>query len=300
MKPAGLILLGCSLLSGISATPFALPLQQDRSIVYNETPDTTDGDAPRPSETLLPAVHWDHPVHDLQNLDPTDSHELYYSQKGVSDPSVQHMFASLSTKLHHNTVVLAHSALISNVSCQENGVLVHFSSEDAYSFAAKAWSAHPHFILITDTTDCAASAVSDDTRSYYLVDDIKATHGERSILAQVKQQLSVEEALDTVELKWGTYAPDHSELRRRSDEYDEEDAKLATLEERSSRSAKTCGVRGYGRKRNLIRKYECSTRSKCAASCVKSKKCGSYSFGKKSCRHYNSRCLSFLKRDKHR
>ena len=35
-------------------------------------------------EALLPAVHWDRDTSDLQNLLPVNSHELYYSDSGIS------------------------------------------------------------------------------------------------------------------------------------------------------------------------------------------------------------------------
>ena len=35
-------------------------------------------------DALLPAVHWDRDTSDLQNLLPVNSHQLYYSDSGIS------------------------------------------------------------------------------------------------------------------------------------------------------------------------------------------------------------------------
>jgi hypothetical protein len=57
--------------------------------VYDDAPEDSGDDAMPQGETLFPAVHWDHPIHDLENLDPTVSHELYYAEKGAADSSVK-------------------------------------------------------------------------------------------------------------------------------------------------------------------------------------------------------------------
>ncbi|KAJ8604623.1 hypothetical protein MRB53_041721 [Persea americana] len=84
--------------------------------------------------TLLPAVHWEYPVDDIRNLAPVNSTDLYYSENGVSvwssvrlgclatneypDPNVQHLFASISTTLQYEAVILDHSIYVASTSAQ--------------------------------------------------------------------------------------------------------------------------------------------------------------------------------------
>lgn len=154
--------------------------------------------------TLLPAVHWDHPVDSLDNLKPGDSHQLYYSDSGIADPAVQHLFASLSTTLQHAAVILDHSSFVKSVSCAADGILVTFTSQEAFSYAAAAWQAVHEFVLVTYTNGCGSA---DDQRTFWLINGITLQSDSNSILAKVSKEIAVEEALDAVDLVWGTYYP---------------------------------------------------------------------------------------------
>lgn len=65
----------------------ALPLQQNQASQNNEQPVTATTVVyahSAPLATLQPAVHWDHNLEDLNNLNPVDSHQLYFTESGVA------------------------------------------------------------------------------------------------------------------------------------------------------------------------------------------------------------------------
>jgi hypothetical protein len=158
------------------------------------------------ASTLLPAVHWDYPVDDIRNLAPSNSSNLYYSANGVSDPSIQHLFASLSTTTTYETVVLDHSAYVANTTCSDDGILVTFTSSEAFTFASTSWSeASSGFVLVTYTDGCHGS--SDQQRTFWQVDSLQSLADSLSILAIVESELAIEHALYDVDLEWGTYYP---------------------------------------------------------------------------------------------
>lgn len=158
------------------------------------------------ASTLLPAVHWDYPVDDIHNLAPSNSSNLYYSSDGVSDPSIQHLYASLSTTMMYESVVLDHSSFVANTSCSNDGIMVTFSSSEAFNFASSTWSTSSSgFVLVTYTDGCHGS--SDQQRTFWLIDALETLADSLSILAKVETELAVESALHEVDLQWGTYYP---------------------------------------------------------------------------------------------
>lgn len=158
------------------------------------------------ASTLLPAVHWDYPVDNIQNLAPSNSSNLYYSSDGVSDPSIQHLYATLSTTMIYESVVLDHSSFVANTSCSNDGIMVTFTSSEAFNFASSTWSASSSgFVLVTYTDGCHGA--SDQQRTFWLIDALETLADSLSILAKVETELAVESALHEVDLQWGTYYP---------------------------------------------------------------------------------------------
>lgn len=156
--------------------------------------------------TLLPAVHWEYPVDDIQNLAPSNSSELYFSAGGVSDPSVQHLFASLSSTFSYDSVVLDHSSYVSSTTCSEDGILVTFTDVEAFTFASQSWSASTSgFVLVTYTDGCHGD--TNEQRTFWLVDKLQFINSTLSIQAVVAEELAVENALAGVDMVWGTYHP---------------------------------------------------------------------------------------------
>lgn len=158
------------------------------------------------ASTLLPAVHWDHPVDDIQNLSPSSNSDLYYSAGGVSDPSIQHLFASLSATLSYECVILEHSSYVASTSCSDDGILVTFTSVEAFNFAYEAWSeVASGFVLVTYTDGCHGD--SDQQRTFWLIDSLELLNSTLSIQAVVQEELAIEDAVYGVEMVWGTYYP---------------------------------------------------------------------------------------------
>ncbi|THV78397.1 hypothetical protein D6D29_07698 [Aureobasidium pullulans] len=118
--------------------------------------------------TVQPAVHWDFPLDNLDNLIPSKNANLYY---GLADPKVEHSFASVVTDMTHDTVVLDHSSYISGTSCSEEGILVSFTSTQAFNLACDSWS--------TVSTG----------------------------LAFVSAELDIAQLFEQVDLVWGSYIP---------------------------------------------------------------------------------------------
>lgn len=173
--------------------PFALAASSTLSASYG-------------ASTLLPAVHWNYPVDDIHNLAPSNSSNLYYSSDGVSDPSVQHLYATISTTMMYESVVLDHSSFIANTSCSNDGIMVTFTSAEAFNFASSTWSASSSgFVLVTYTDGCHGA--SDQQRTFWLIDALETLADSLSILAKVETELAVESALHEVDLQWGTYYP---------------------------------------------------------------------------------------------
>lgn len=157
------------------------------------------------ASTLLPAVHWDYPVGDIHNLAPSNSSNLYYSAGGVSDASIQHLFATLSTTLSYEAVVLDHSSFVSDTTCSADGIEITFTSTEAFNFAAQSWSAASNFVLVTYTDGC--HGVSDQQRTFWLINSLQLLDDTLSIIAAVATELAIEDALHEVDLQWGTYYP---------------------------------------------------------------------------------------------
>jgi hypothetical protein len=158
------------------------------------------------ASTLLPAVHWDHPTDDINNLAPSNSSNLYYSSNGVSDPALEHMFAQISTTTTYESVVLDHSSFIAGTSCSNDGILITFTSMEAFSFASNSWSVSSSgFVLVTYTDGCHGS--SDEQRTFWLIDSLQLLADSLSILALVEREIAIENALHEVELIWGQWQP---------------------------------------------------------------------------------------------
>ncbi|KIV83450.1 hypothetical protein PV11_05473 [Exophiala sideris] len=154
--------------------------------------------------TLLPAVHWDYPVDDIRNLGPINSSDLYYTSNGIADPGVQHVFASLSTTLQYDAVVLDHSSYVTSVSCSSTGILVAFESIEAFRYACDSWSAVEEFVLVTYTDGCGAS---DDQRTFWLSNSVEILNNTQSIMVAVETELAIEDAIYGVDMVWGNYYP---------------------------------------------------------------------------------------------
>ncbi|KJY01342.1 hypothetical protein TI39_contig295g00018 [Zymoseptoria brevis] len=184
--------------SGGSPSPAGYPSGSTDSNATGTTP------SPYGGQTLLPAVHFDHPLDSLENLAPGNATQLYYTQDGISDPAVQHLFAQLSTTLQHETVILEHSAFVSSVSCSADGIVVKFNNASAFQYASTAWSSIPEFVLVTYTAGCGDA---ENQRTFWLVNGVTPSQADHSILCKIEKEIAIEDMFNDVDLIWGVYHP---------------------------------------------------------------------------------------------
>jgi hypothetical protein len=156
--------------------------------------------------TVQPAVHWDYPLDNLDNLIPSKNASLYY---GLADPNVEHPFASVVTDLTHDTVILDHSAYISGTSCSEDGILVSFTSTQAFNLACDSWSLSTDLVLATYTDGCHGEA--EDQRTFWLITSLSFDNKTLTIQAVATEELGIGSIAHTVDLIWGTYTPGSSD-----------------------------------------------------------------------------------------
>ncbi|KAL9635551.1 MAG: hypothetical protein Q9204_002587 [Flavoplaca sp. TL-2023a] len=157
-----------------------------------------------PQKALLPAVHWNHDMSELQHLVPVNSHKLYYTADGVADPTLEHSFAHLDTAMAQPAVILDHSSKIDSVRCQEHDLKIVFTDQEAFAFAQKAWASEKDFLLATFTDGCG---VSTEQRTFWLVDHFMPGPCDRCIKAIVDHEVPIEDAVHGADIVWGTYTP---------------------------------------------------------------------------------------------
>ncbi|KAI4850551.1 hypothetical protein E4T44_02677 [Aureobasidium sp. EXF-8845] len=153
--------------------------------------------------TVQPAVHWDYPLDNLDNLIPSRNASLYY---GLADPKVEHPFASVVTDLTHDTVILDHSSYVSDTSCSADGILVSFSTTQAFNLACDSWaSVSTGLVLSTYVDGCHGD--SENQRTFWLIASLSFDNKTLTIKAVVDEELGIGSIAYTVDLIWGTYTP---------------------------------------------------------------------------------------------
>ncbi|CAD0018200.1 unnamed protein product [Aureobasidium pullulans] len=153
--------------------------------------------------TVQPAVHWDFPLDNLDNLIPSKNANLYY---GLADPKVEHSFASVVTDMTHDTVVLDHSSYISGTSCSEEGILVSFTSTQAFNLACDSWSTVSTGLVLSTFTD-GCHGDSEDQRTFWLIASLTFDNKTLTIRAFVSAELDIAQLFEQVDLVWGSYIP---------------------------------------------------------------------------------------------
>ncbi|KAH7052402.1 hypothetical protein B0J12DRAFT_785256 [Macrophomina phaseolina] len=155
-----------------------------------------------PVATLVPTVPSDHDGADLWHLDPTIANVLYFTENGVADPTISQIFALMRVNATYPSVVLEHSNFIRNVTCSGQGLEVQFATPEAFEYARSVWNGT--FVVVTSSVGCAAALQGQHT--YWLVN--AATFPEESNTAVLtSQEIAVENALNDVNLIWGTQDP---------------------------------------------------------------------------------------------
>ncbi|KAI9747769.1 MAG: hypothetical protein M4579_007391, partial [Chaenotheca gracillima] len=178
--------------------------QPTASPVVAETAYTYTGHS-GPVSTLNPAISYNHNTSDLANLAPASSSQLYYTDSGIADPAVKHLFAQLDTNFVYSAVILEHSKFVGGVSCHNEGLTVTFTTTEAFHYAKGSWIIDSvGFVLVTHTSGCGTATTGQ--RTYWLVSGVSFTEG--SLAAQVKCiEIALEEAIDEIDMVWGTHHP---------------------------------------------------------------------------------------------
>ena len=104
-------------------------------------------------------------------------------------------------------MVLEHSQYVKSVDCAGDGLLVTFTDSKAYDFAKSSWSSTSDFVLVTYTNGCGSS---NEQRTFWLVDHLNFLDDKNAIDCVTQKELAVEDAIDGVDMVWGTYRPENS------------------------------------------------------------------------------------------
>ena len=80
---------------GLTALPFNLTSNGQNYTYYSNSSATSTKEPPEyvplSQPALLPDVHWDEPISDVQNLAPSTKQRLYYSSNGASSMYLVHL-----------------------------------------------------------------------------------------------------------------------------------------------------------------------------------------------------------------
>ncbi|CAD0027534.1 unnamed protein product, partial [Aureobasidium pullulans] len=112
-------------------------------------------DAPVPTVTLSPAVHWDVVV-GPQNLIPANQPAPLYYNDGCprADPSVAHSFGTLDINYKIPAVNLDHTDCATSISYDSGVLSVKFADAACFAQAQGSWSSNQQLIFITYSNIC--------------------------------------------------------------------------------------------------------------------------------------------------
>lgn len=112
------------------------------------------------------------------------------------------MLAHLQVNFTFPSVILEHSSLIIDVTCQSGALSVAFSSEQASQSAIGYWTSNPPVQLVTHSAGCGDLATGG--RAYYLAESVRLVG---STIIVSGHQVGIEEAIVDVDLVWGKNSP---------------------------------------------------------------------------------------------
>ncbi|KAL9082507.1 MAG: hypothetical protein Q9159_006365 [Coniocarpon cinnabarinum] len=157
--------------------------------------------APAATQTLIPATRPDHNPRNLSHLAPSNVGNLYYSSN--DDTQHDHTFADLGLNYTKPAVVLEHSSYISNITCSDRGLVLHFNDGEGYEYAKQQWpSLGGDFILVSHSDGC--NNVTPPQRTFWQVhgttfdDDSQGCNVESS-------PISIAEAAHEMKASWGSF-----------------------------------------------------------------------------------------------
>ena len=139
--------------------------------------------------------------HSPSTLQPSNNGSLSYQQNGT-DPSseVPYLFAEANVTYQYPTVILPHSALISSVQCESDGLLITFEDGTAYNYVKTHWTTNHDqgFLLVAEWQACMGGSAADaGGHVYYLVSGLGYEDGKASVHISGKV-IAIENAMDQV------------------------------------------------------------------------------------------------------
>jgi hypothetical protein len=165
-------------------------------------------DAPVPTVTLSPAVHWDVTV-GPQNLVPANQPApLYYNDGGPrADPTVAHSFGTLDINYKAPAVNLDHTDCVTSID-YENGVLsVKFADAACFAQAQGSWSPSQQLIFITHSNICQSFANGEFC--YYVTSSFAFSTDGLSVIVS-GEIVEVADWIQGAQFQWGVYKPEPS------------------------------------------------------------------------------------------
>ena len=110
-------------------------------------------------------------------------------------------------------MILGHSGYVEAVRFRGRHLSITFNDDEAFKYAKASWASVPSFLLVTYAVGCG---ISNDQRSFWLVDHVKAGDCDTCLTADIEKELSIEDAMHGVDVSWGTYTPSQTKSRRDS------------------------------------------------------------------------------------
>lgn len=156
---------------------------------------------------LLPVIPSTTDTSGIGNLDPTTSGNSTYTENGVTDATIQHLFAVVEANYSYPTVILPEISSVSDVDCAPNGLLIKFNNTRAYNYAVERWTPYNNgtgFLLVTDTLACSTADVGQ--RGYWLVNSMTFDNSSKIIYVDA-DEIGVSDAFNNIHVIWGTHVP---------------------------------------------------------------------------------------------
>lgn len=163
-------------------------------------------DAPVPTVTLSPAIHWDVVV-GPQNLVPANQPApLYYNDGGPrADPNVAHSFGTLDVKYKAPAVNLDHTNCVNSIS-SDNGVLsVKFADATCFAQAQGSWAPSQQLIFITHYDIC--QSFENGEFCYYVSSSLVFSSDGLTVTLS-GEIVEVADWIEGAQFQWGIYKPE--------------------------------------------------------------------------------------------
>ncbi|KEY65639.1 hypothetical protein S7711_07888 [Stachybotrys chartarum IBT 7711] len=159
----------------------------------------------QPVATLRPNVHWNYDTTPAENVVPIPAEkgsQMYY---GINSPQESGEFAFLTYYFNRPSVNLDHTDHVTDVEyVPQQGMTVHFSSNEAWDYAVDTWSERDELVLITYTEGCGA--FDDQERCFFQVSAITWDDQAHTIIAQ-GTPTHPDQIVSKGEAEWGWWEP---------------------------------------------------------------------------------------------